>query len=164
LTLICALNATCTTIFLAINRVPAFLPLGILSGFSSTVPYAGPLATGAFITLVTLATKGPWHAVAALIFFVAYGQLEGNVLSPLVFRRTTHLNPVIVLLSVLFFGELAGIVGAILAVPAVATLQILVREILLARRENLRLQRAQGQAIASMVGTSSPDDSGKPQV
>lgn len=163
LTLICALNATCTTIFLAINRVPAFLPLGILSGFSSTVPYAGPLATGSFITLVTLATMGPWHALASLIFFIAYGQLEGNVLSPLVFRRTTHVNPVIVLLSVLFFGELGGIIGAILAVPAVATLQILVREILLARRENLRLQRARGEVSATLVGGKSEEKTGEPQ-
>jgi predicted PurR-regulated permease PerM len=165
LSLICALNATCTTIFLAINRVPAFLPLGILSGFSSTVPYAGPLATGAFITLITLATQGPWHALASLIYFVAYGQVEGNVLSPLVFRRTTHVNPVIVLLSVLFFGELGGIIGAILAVPAVATLQILVREVLRARRENLRLQRERGETKASLVPPE-PDESppdGDPQ-
>ncbi len=153
LTLICALNATCTTIFLAINGVPAFLPLGILSGFSSTVPYAGPFAVGSFITLVTLATQGPWHALAALVFFVAYGQLEGNILSPIVFRRTTHINPVIVLLSVLFFGELGGIVGAILAVPAVATLQILVREILHARQRRQRLRRE-----ASFLGLSRPGE------
>jgi predicted PurR-regulated permease PerM len=141
LTLICAINATLTTSFLAIDGVPFFLPLGILSGLSSMVPYAGPLAMGVAISLVALVTVGPWHCVAAGIYFIVYGQLEGNVLGPLIFRRTVHVNPLVTTLSLLFLGEIAGIIGAIVAVPVVATLQIILREILRIRREQLKLPR-----------------------
>ncbi|HET6149952.1 MAG TPA: AI-2E family transporter [Polyangia bacterium] len=156
LTLICTINATLTTIFLAINRVPFFLPLGILSGASSTIPYAGPFVTGTFISLLTLVTQGVWHGLACGIYFVLYGQLEGNVLSPLIFRRTVHVNPLVVTVSVLFLGEMAGIVGAIVAVPVVAALQIIGREILRERREQLNLQHMQ---IAKQADGSQLHDS-----
>ena len=69
-----------------------------------------------------------------------YGQLEGNVLGPLIFRRTVHVNPLVVTLSILFLGEIAGIIGAIVAVPAVATLQVILRELLRLRRQQLDLE------------------------
>jgi len=156
LTLICTINATLTTTFLAINRVPFFLPLGILSGASSTIPYAGPFVTGTFISLLTLVTQGVWHGLACGIYFVLYGQLEGNVLSPLIFRRTVHVNPLVVTVSVLFLGEMAGIMGAIVAVPVVAALQIIGREILRERREQLNLQHMQ---IANQADSSPVHDS-----
>jgi predicted PurR-regulated permease PerM len=137
LTLICFINATLTTTALAIIGMPFFLPLGIASGFSSMVPYAGPIVAGSAITLLTLATGGLWKAVAVLIYFILYGQLEGNVLAPLVFKRTVHVNPLLTLFAVVFFAELAGIIGAVLAVPLMATGQIILRELLLVRREKL---------------------------
>jgi predicted PurR-regulated permease PerM len=146
LLLICSINAMLTTTFLAIDSVPFFLPLGILAGMSSMVPYAGPFASGALISLLALVTQGLWHGVAAAIYFVAYGQLEGNVLGPLIFRRTVHVNPLVVTLSILFLGEIAGIIGAIIAVPVVAALQIILREVLTIRREQLRLARARAAA------------------
>jgi putative heme transporter len=139
LTLICTINATLTTTFLAIDQIPFFLPLGILAGLSSMVPYAGPFAAGALISLLALATRGMWHGVAAAIYFLSYGQIEGNILGPLIFRRTVHVNPLVVTLSILFFGEMAGVGGAIVAVPIVAALQIVLRELLRIRREQLRM-------------------------
>ena len=68
-------------------------------------------------------------------YFLLYGQLEGNVLGPFVFRRTVHLDPLVTLLGVLFLAELLGIAGAVVAVPAVALAQIVLRELLAARRE-----------------------------
>jgi len=137
LTLLCSINATLTTTCLAILGVPYFLPLGIASGFSSMIPYAGPLLAGGAITLLTLATGGLWKALLVFIYFILYGQLEGNVLAPLVFKRTVHVNPLLTLLAVVFFAELAGIIGAVLAVPLLATGQIILRELLLVRREKL---------------------------
>jgi len=145
LTLICTINATLTTTFLAIDRVPFFLPLGILAGLSSMVPYAGPLVVGTLISLVALFTVGTWHGVAAAVYFITYGQVEGNILGPLIFRRTVHVNPLVVTLSILFFGEIAGVVGAIIAVPVIATLQIVLRELLRIRREQLALARDASQ-------------------
>ncbi|HEY0096734.1 MAG TPA: AI-2E family transporter, partial [Archangium sp.] len=137
LTFICSINATLATVFLAIMGLPFFLPLGILSGFSSMVPYAGPIVAGGAITLLTLATGGAWKGMAVFIYFILYGQLEGNVLAPLVFRRTVHINPLLTLLAVVCFVEMAGIVGALLAVPVVAAAQIIARELLLIRQERL---------------------------
>ena len=136
---ICFTNATLTTVFLAIVGVPFFLPLGIVSGLSSLVPYAGPAVVGVSVTLIALGTRGLGVGVATAIYFILYGQLEGQVLSPMIFRRTVHVNPLVVILSVVFFGELAGIVGAVLAVPTAAALQIIVREILRTRRQRLHL-------------------------
>jgi putative heme transporter len=141
ITLICAVNATLTTTMLAVLGMPFYLPLGVASGFSSLVPYAGPIVAGGIITLLTLATGGLWKALAVFIYFLLYGQLEGNVMAPLVFKRTVHVNPLVTLLAVLFCVELAGIVGAVVAVPVAATVQIIVREVLLFRQER------QGQAI-----------------
>ena len=148
LALICTVNASLTTTFLAINGVPFFLPLGIMSGLSSMIPYAGPVVTGTVITLLTLITGGGWHALACVIYFISYGQFEGNVLGPLIFRRTVHVNPLVVILSVLFLGEMAGIVGAIIAVPVVAAMQIVAREMLRVRRLQLKVQRAEVRAAA----------------
>jgi predicted PurR-regulated permease PerM len=127
---ICTINATLTTVFLAISGMPFFLPLGILSGVSSAIPYAGPLVTGISITLIALVTGGPLKALATGIYFILYGQLEGSVLSPLIFRRTVHINPLVTTLAILFMAEFMGLPGAIIAVPAAATAQILLREIL----------------------------------
>lgn len=148
LALICAINGTLTTTFLAIDRVPFFLPLGILAGFSSMVPYAGPLVIGTSISLVALLTKGTWHGLAAGIYFISYGQLEGNVLGPLIFRRTVHVNPLLTTLSIVVLGEIAGVFGAVVAVPVVATLQIVLREILRIRREQLHLRTPKPDAAS----------------
>jgi len=136
---ICFANAACTTAFLAIAGIPFFLPLGIVSGLSSMVPYAGPAVMGTTVTLIAFATKGTGFGIGTAIYYVVYGQIEGQILSPLVFKRTVHVNPLVVLLSVVFFSELAGIIGAVLAVPAAAALQILIREVLRVRRDKLHL-------------------------
>jgi predicted PurR-regulated permease PerM len=142
LTLICTINTTLTTAMLALMGMPFFLPLGIASGFSSMVPYVGPLVAGGFITLLTLTTGGGIKALAVLVYFVIYGQIEGNVLAPLVFRRTVHVNPLLTLLAVLFCAELAGVIGAMVAVPVVATAQIILRELLLLRQERAMMPPA----------------------
>jgi predicted PurR-regulated permease PerM len=139
--LICGINATAASIFMAIVGVPFFLPLGMASGFSSLVPYAGPVVMGTLITGLAAITGGPWKGLACAIYFVLYGQLEGNVLGPLVFRRTVHVNPLVVLLSIVFFSEIAGLVGAVMAVPVAAALQVVLREVLRIRRERLDLAK-----------------------
>jgi predicted PurR-regulated permease PerM len=129
LAFICVVNATLTTTFLAIARVPSFVALGILSGFSSLVPYAGPVASGVVISAIAAAAKGPWTGLATVIYFGCYGQLEGQLLGPLVFRRTVHVNPLTTLLAVLFMVDAFGVIGAIIAVPVVNALQIILGQV-----------------------------------
>ncbi len=125
--LIALINSLITATFLAILRMPFFLPLAILSGFSSLVPYVGSIVTSVTISVLALATMGPLTALACAVYFITYGQIEGNLFGPLIFRRTVHLNPLITTLSVLFFGEMGGVIGALVAIPIVATLQIVLR-------------------------------------
>jgi len=139
ISLVCAVNATLTTTVLAILRVPFFLPLGILSGFSSLVPYAGPVVMTVIVTLITLATSGLVKAIVVAVYFILYGQLEGNVLAPVVFRRTVNVNPLVSLMALVVFSELAGIGGAVAAVPLAAMGQIIVHELLVLRRQRLNL-------------------------
>lgn len=141
-TVIAACNAVCTGTFLAIVQLPFFLPLAILSGLASMVPYAGTLVMSILITLLAIFASGTWTAVACAIYFIAYGQIEGNVLGPIIFRRAVHVNPLVVTLSILFFGEMAGLVGAFVAIPLVATVQIILRELLAERREQQLASRA----------------------
>ncbi|HVE84083.1 MAG TPA: AI-2E family transporter [Myxococcales bacterium] len=141
LTLICGCNAACTTAFLAIARVPFFLPLGLLSGMSSLVPLVGNTAVGTLITLVALATGGWSKGIACAVFFILYQQFENHVLGPLVYRRTVNVNPLIIVLGLLAFAELGGVMGAVLAVPAIASAQIVARELLAYRREALNVPK-----------------------
>jgi putative heme transporter len=135
---ICAINATLTTIFLVVVRIPYFLPLGILSGASSLLPYLGPLVVGAAITLFAFVTGGAWIGLAAAIYFVVYGQLEGNVLAPFIYRHTTHVNPLVTLLAILFLVEFMGVAGAVVAVPVAAAAEIVIAELVALRRERAR--------------------------
>jgi predicted PurR-regulated permease PerM len=127
LALVCAINGAMTTTFLALVAPGFFVPLGLLSGLSSLVPYAGPLVTGTFISLIAGATLGLSRGLIIAAYFVAYGQLEGHVLAPLILRHTVHVNPLVMLVAILFLAEFAGVVGAILAVPVVIATQIITR-------------------------------------
>jgi len=153
---ICTINATLTTTVLALIGTPYFLPLGLLSGISSLVPYAGPILTGGLITLIALLTGGAVKAFITLGYFLLYGQLEGNVLGPFIFRRTVHLDPLVTLLGVLFLAELLGIAGAVVAVPAVALAQIIVRELIAARRDRVSAEAAALGATAGPPATPAP--------
>jgi predicted PurR-regulated permease PerM len=133
--LIAGINTIATATFLAILRMPFFLPLAIVSGLASTVPFVGSLITSITITLLALASLGTWPAVACAVFFIALGQIEGNLLGPLIFRHTVHVNPLVTLLAVLFFGTMGGVIGAFLAIPLVAMAQIVLLEVKLFRRE-----------------------------
>ena len=96
---ICSINATLTTTVLALIGTPYFLPLGLLSGFSSLVPYAGPILTGGLITLVTLITGGAVKALITLGLLPPLRTAGGKRAGPFVFRRTVHLDPLVTLLG-----------------------------------------------------------------
>lgn len=130
-------HATTTTVVLGLLGVPFFIPLGILSGFGSFIPFVGAITVGALMTLIGVASGGIWLGLSILGYYVVYQQVENHLLAPLVYERTIRVNPLTILFAVVFFGELAGIVGAILAIPALAVIQIILREVVSLRRELL---------------------------
>jgi predicted PurR-regulated permease PerM len=129
ISVIAACNAIATATFLAILGMPFFLPLALMSGLASTVPYVGSIVTSITISLLALASIGSLSAVACVIFFITFGQLEGNVLGPMIFRRMAKVNPLVTVLAILFFGTLGGVMGAFLAIPLVGMLQLVLRDV-----------------------------------
>ena len=104
-------------VLLLVLRVPLAVPLGVLVFIGSFIPLIGaPLAMSVAI-LVALATNGLWSAVFVGVAIALVGQVEGNVLEPLVMGRHAHLHPFVVGAAVTIGTLVAGLVGALVAVP-----------------------------------------------
>jgi len=132
-------NALFAGTFLAVIGVPYFLPLAVMSGLASVIPYVGALLVGTVLSVVAWVNNGLWTGVFTVGYYIAYQQFENHVVAPLVYRRTVDLNPLVILIAALFMTELGGIPGALVAVPLAASAQIVLREILRARKERLKL-------------------------
>lgn len=115
---------------LAIMGVPLALPLASLVFLGAFVPLVGAVVTGFLAVIVALLTKGLVYALITLGLILAVQQLEGHVLQPLVMGRAVSIHPLGVVLAIAGGGVLAGIVGALLAVPAVAFLNSAIRVLL----------------------------------
>lgn len=118
--IVAATNAVLVGIALFVLRVPLALPLTLLEFFAAFVPLVGsPIALG-MATVVALASRGPVIAIVVLALIVVVGQIEGHVLHPLVMSWAVRLHPVVVAVSVIAGAVLAGVVGAVVAVPMVS--------------------------------------------
>jgi predicted PurR-regulated permease PerM len=102
--------------------VPLLVPLVILVFIAAYIPLVGILVVGALAILVTLATRGWPAAVILLVVFLAENQLEGHLLQPLVVGRVVRLHPLAIIVVLAVGGIVAGVPGAIVAVPTVAVI------------------------------------------
>jgi predicted PurR-regulated permease PerM len=115
--------------------VPFALALGLLVALLDLVPLVGATLAAIICTTVAfLATDSIWSGVVVLIFFVVYQQVENHLLQPLVYGRTVQLSPLIVLIAVLIGASLAGVLGALGAIPVAGALQVLVLDWLAHRK------------------------------
>jgi len=118
--IIAASNALLVCLALLILGVPLALPLALLTFFTAFIPLIGaPIALGV-ATLVALAARGPVIALLVLGLIVVIGQIEGHLLHPIVMSRAVNLHPLAVALAVACGTLIAGVVGAVVAVPLVA--------------------------------------------
>jgi predicted PurR-regulated permease PerM len=104
--------------------VPFALALGLLVAILDLIPLAGATLAGIVIVTVALLTSTTAGIVVG-VFFVLYQQVENHLLQPLVYGRTVELSPLAVLISVLIGAEVAGVLGALAAIPIAGTIQIL---------------------------------------
>jgi predicted PurR-regulated permease PerM len=107
---------------LAIMGIPLALPLASLVFLGAFIPLVGAVIAGFLAVIVALIAKGWIFALITLGLIIAVQQLEGHVLQPLVMGRAVSIHPLAVVLAIAAGGVSAGIVGALLAVPAVAFL------------------------------------------
>ena len=123
-----ALAASLTAAVLAIIGVPYAIPLGLLVGVFDFIPLVGA-SIGAVIVILAALFSSVGAALVMTIFFGIYQQLENHVLQPIVQSRSVQMSPLSVLVSVLVGVGLAGFIGAIVAIPVGASLQILFRDL-----------------------------------
>src|SRR6202522_2606107 len=119
---VAAIHAIVVGVALWIMGVPLALPLAVVVFVAAFVPLVGLLAAGALAIVVTLATKGWVDAVVLLGILIIEDQLEAHLLQPQVVGKRIRLHPLAVILSLAAGGILAGIPGAVVAVPIVAVI------------------------------------------
>jgi predicted PurR-regulated permease PerM len=124
---VAALAGVVSFLVMLILGIPFAVPLAVVMAFFALLPLVGS-SIGAVVIAFVAAFEGLGIVLAWAGFWVVYQQTETHVLGPLVYRRAVDLRPVFVILSVLAGATLMGILGALLAIPAAATIQILVRE------------------------------------
>ncbi len=117
--------------------IPFAVPLAVLVAFFDLIPLVGSTIAGAIIAIVAAIVGFPGKLIAWVVFLIVYQQIENNVIQPVVYRRTVAIHPLIVIVAVLAGGSLLGVLGALLAIPIAATVQIVVKEWWLWRRARL---------------------------
>jgi predicted PurR-regulated permease PerM len=135
--LISVVAGVTSTIVLLIMDVPYAVALGLLVAILDLIPLAGATLAAIIVTTVAFLSSIP-AGIIVLIFFVIYQQIENHVLQPLVYSRTVQLSPLAILISVLIGAKLAGILGALAAIPVAGTIQVLLLAWFRERRERER--------------------------
>jgi predicted PurR-regulated permease PerM len=125
-----------TAVALSIIGIPYALLMGTLSGILAFIPLIGTLISIIPPVLLALATD-PILAVWVVLSYIAVHQVEAHVIQPVVMSRAVTLHPVVVVSAILIMGSLFNLIGLLLAVPLVAALSVLVRELWIARMDRM---------------------------
>ncbi len=119
---VAAIHAVVLGVTLTIIGAPLVAPLALFMFLAAFVPLLGVLVAGAVALLIVLATKGWLAAIIVLIVMVVMNQLEGHLLQPQVVGKMVRLHPLAVILVLAVGGVVAGIAGAVVAVPITAAI------------------------------------------
>jgi predicted PurR-regulated permease PerM len=114
--------------------VPFAAPLAVLIFFLDLIPLVGATIGAVIVGVVTLFENFPTATIVWVIFSIVYQQVENNLIQPQIQKRAVDVHPFVIIVAVLFGANLLGVLGAIVAVPVAATVQIAVREYSLVRR------------------------------
>jgi predicted PurR-regulated permease PerM len=153
--IISVIAGTGTYVVLMILGVPFAVPLAVLMAFLDLIPLVGATIGGVGIGIVAAISDFPTAVIVWAIYFIVYQQIENNVLQPIIYRRTVSLHPLVVLVAVLIGGSQLGVLGALIAIPVAAGLQILLKDWWNARRG--RIVRPEGPGTGTVdIATESP--------
>jgi predicted PurR-regulated permease PerM len=133
-----------TFIMLTILGAPFAGALALLTFFFDLIPVVGATIGATIIAIVMLFVNFPVGLIIWIIFAIVYQQIENYLIQPQIQKRATKIEPFITLVAVLFGSTLFGVIGAILAIPTAATIQIVVREYLSFREESRELSAGGG--------------------
>jgi predicted PurR-regulated permease PerM len=114
--------------------IPFRVPLAVLVGLFDLIPLVGATVAAVVVGIVTAFVDFPTATIVWAIWAIVYQQIENNLIQPRIQSRAVDVQPFVVLVAVLFGSTLFGVLGALLAVPLAASIQIVVREVLRYRR------------------------------
>jgi predicted PurR-regulated permease PerM len=126
-----AISVLCTVatwIVLTILGVPYALALAIVVGFFDLLPLVGATIGAVIVAIATLGVDFPTATIVWIVFTILYQRFENDLIQPLVYGKTLQINPIVTIVSVLVGASLLGILGALLAIPVAAAVQILLRD------------------------------------
>lgn len=126
--LLAAIIGSTAALGLWLMGVPYFYVLALVAGIGEMIPIVGPLLS-AIPAIIVAFTVSPALGLGVIVFFVVQQQIENHVLVPKIMERQVGISAVMVIIALLIGGSLLGIVGAILAVPTAAILQVLFEEL-----------------------------------
>jgi len=118
-----------TFIGLTILGLPYVLPLAIIAGILEIVPTIGPIISAIPAVIIALTISPVYALITAVVYFVIQ-QLENQLVVPFVMKKVVGVPPLVTLLSLLIGGKLAGVTGAVLAIPIVVTIETIISEYL----------------------------------
>jgi len=133
-----------TYLVLRVSGVPFAGLIALWVAVTDLVPLVGA-TLGGVVAAAAAFSQSVHVAVIVVIFFVVYQQLEGHLLQPLVYSRTVKLNPLAVVVAILLAAELAGVLGALLAIPVAGVIQIVVRDLWDRRRGGIKDEPTVGE-------------------
>ena len=125
---ISVLATIATWIVLSILGVPYALALGFVVGFFDLLPLVGATLGAIVVAVATVTVDFPTATVVWIVFIVVWQRFEDYVVQPLVYGRSLKVNPIVTIVSILAGAALLGILGALLAIPIAAAVQIVLRE------------------------------------
>ena len=129
-----AIHATALFIFLSIIGAPFALLLVLVAFTVSLIPLVGPISSAIIVTLVTL-IEGPQLALAVVIYYAIYLQLEAYIIAPRVMKRAVSVPAALVVIAALMGGTLMGVLGAVIAIPVAASTLLIVREVWMPKQQ-----------------------------
>jgi predicted PurR-regulated permease PerM len=133
--IVALIAGTTSLIWLSALRVPYPLALALVVMITDIIPMIGASLGAVLVTIVTLIDSIP-VGIATFIFFLVYQQVENYLVYPRVMKRSVDVNPAAAIVGALVGGTLLGVVGALIAVPATAAIQLIVREVVLPRQDS----------------------------
>jgi predicted PurR-regulated permease PerM len=139
---ISVLATIATWIVLMILGVPYALSLGLLVGFFDLIPLVGATLGAIFVALATVTVDFPTATVVWVAFIIVWQRFEDYVVQPLVYGRALRVNPIVTIVSVLAGASLLGILGALLAIPSAAAIQIILGDWWTHREHSAKSTRA----------------------
>jgi predicted PurR-regulated permease PerM len=142
--LISIIAGIATYVVLLILGVPYAGLLALFVGIADLIPLVGA-TLGAVVVTAASFTQGVKAGIIVLVFFIVYQQVENHLLQPVIYSRTVQLNPLTALVAVLFFTQLSGLLGALLAIPLAGMIQIIVRDVWDHRRGRLKDEPTVGE-------------------